>query len=339
MPLMHETSVAWATLGGMRQDASAVRRGSLSKWRLAEIATVAELRASGRSVAEIETLVRRGTLVQIRRGVYARADEATRVREYRNGDHILRTAAALATIGPGAVASHQTAASIHYLELLDTPQTDVTLTRTPGHNRSGRAGVHIYCAELPDDHVTEAYGMPVTTPARTVLDLARSLEFRAGLVTADSALHRKLVTKAELESVRTYCSHWPRATQAAEVVAFADALSESVLESLARVVFRDCGLPPPELQIWAGGAEVVGRVDFLWRRYRTVAEVDGRMKYANSVRAVRQLERDRQLRDAGYEVVHFTWKHITENPGYVNTAIREAFRRGGQPRPGRLLGA
>lgn len=193
----------------------------------------------------------------------------------RNGDHILRTAAALATIGPGAVASHQTAASIHYLDLLDTPQTDVTLTRTPGHNRSGRAGVHIYCAELPKDHVTEAYGMPVTTPARTVLDLPRSLEFR--------------------------------------------------------VVFRDCGLPPPDLQIWAGGAEVVGRVDFLWRRYRTVAEVDGRMKYANSVRAVRQLERDRQLRDAGYEVVHFTWKHITENAGYVNAAIREAFRRGAQP--------
>jgi Protein of unknown function (DUF559) len=145
--------------------------------------------------------------------------------------------------------------------------------------------------------------------------------------------------KAELQSVRSYCSRWPGATQAAEVVAFADALSESALESLARVVFRDWGLPPPELQIWAGEAEVVGRVDFLWRRYRTVAEVDGRMKYTNSARAVRQLERDRQLRDAGYEVVHLTWKHITENPGYVNAAIREAFRRGAQPRPGRLLGA
>jgi len=70
----------------------------------------------------------------------------------------------------------------------------------------------------------------------------------------------------------------------------------------------------------------------LWRRFRTVAEVDGRMKYASSVRAVRQLERDRQLRDAGYAVVHFTWKDITENHRYVNAAIREAFRRGAQPR-------
>lgn len=309
-----------------------MRRGSLSKWRLAEIRTVAELRSACRSAAEIETLVRRGTLIQLRRGVYARADMATRVRKYRNGDHILRAAAALAAIGPGAVASHQTAASIHDLDLLDGPGTDVTLTRTPGHNRSGRASVHIYSAQLPKDHVTEVYGMPVTTVARTVIDLARSLEFRAGVVAADSALHRKLVTKAELESIRADCSGWPGATRAAEVVAFADALSESVLESLARVVFRDCGLPPPELQIWAGGAEVAGRVDFLWRRYRTVAEVDGRMKYSNSVRAVRQLERDRQLRDAGYEVVHFTWNDIAENPGYVNATIRKAFRRGMQPR-------
>jgi hypothetical protein len=181
--------------------------------------------------------------------------------------------------------------------------------------------------------VTEVYGLPVTTPARTVDDLARSLEFRPGVVAADSALHLKLVTKAELEPVRAVCSRWPDANRAAQVIAFADALSESVLESLARVVFRDCGLPPPELQVWAGGAEVVGRVDFLWRRFRTVAEVDGRMKYANGMRAVRQLERDRQLRDAGYEVVRFTWKDITENPRYVNAAVRVAFRRGAQPRP------
>jgi hypothetical protein len=97
----------------MKQDESRVRRGSLSRWRLAEIRTAAELRAAGRSAAEIETLLRRGTLIQIRRGVYASADEAARARKYRNGDRILRAAAALAAIGPGAAASHQTSASIH----------------------------------------------------------------------------------------------------------------------------------------------------------------------------------------------------------------------------------
>ena len=339
MPPIHETSAGWAMLGRMSERRSVPKQGSLPEWRLAGIRTIAELRAEGRSTREIETLVRRGTLVRLHRGVYARADFANTARTRPNGDHLLRTAAALASIGPGVVASHQTAASIYELDLFGRPGRELTLTRAPGHNRSGRPGVHVYSAGLPAEHVTEVDGLPVTTPARTVIDLARNLDFRAGVVAADSALHLKLVTKAELESVCADCSRWRGATRAAEVVAFAEALSESVLESLARVVFRDCGLPPPELQVWAGGAEVVGRVDFLWRRFRTVAEVDGRMKYANSARAVRQLERDRQLRDAGYEVVHFTWKDITENPRYVNAAVRKAFRRGAQPGPGRLPAA
>jgi very-short-patch-repair endonuclease len=96
-------------------------------------------------------------------------------------------------------------------------------------------------------------------------------------------------------------------------------------------VFRDCGLPPPELQVWLGGAETAGRVDFFWRRFRTVAEVDGMLKYANPARAIHQLERDKRLRDAGYEVVHLNWQEITENPGYVATAIRTAFRQTRHP--------
>jgi very-short-patch-repair endonuclease len=72
---------------------------------------------------------------------------------------------------------------------------------------------------------------------------------------------------------------------------------------------------------------VVGRVDFLWRKFRTVAEVDGLMKYADPARAILQLERDKRLRDAGYEVVHLSWQEITENPAYVAAAIRSAFRR------------
>jgi very-short-patch-repair endonuclease len=59
-----------------------------------------------------------------------------------------------------------------------------------------------------------------------------------------------------------------------------------------------------------------------------VAEVDGRMKYASPDRAVMQLQRDKQLRDAGYEVVHFSWADVTENPGYVAAAVRAAFARG-----------
>ena len=299
-------------------------------WRLAGIRTTAELLAEGKSGQQLETLVRRSRLIQVRRGIYARAEMATPLMARRDGDHLLRTAAALAISGPAA-ASHHSAAVIHGLDILGKPPRDVTLTRPPGRNRSGQPGTRLHWAQLPAEHVTVQHGMRVTTVARTVIDLARTVEVRAGVVTADSALHRKLVTKAELASLLADCARRRGNQRAAEVVAFADMRAESVLESIARVVFRDCGLPPPELQVWVGGAEVVGRVDFLWRRLRTVAEVDGLMKYADPGRAVLQLERDKRLRDAGYEVVHFSWQEVTENPAYVATAIRTAFRRATRP--------
>jgi hypothetical protein len=325
--------VVLSILGAMTANSS------LPDWRLAGIRTAAELNGKGQSGNQIANLTRSGTLVRVRRGVYARGDMAAQVLNFPNGAQLLATAAELLSARPGAVASHESAAWIHGVDLLARPHRDpvgakVTLTRPPGHNRSGRAGVRVHSAELPASHVAVEYGMPVTTPARTIVDLGRSLEFRAGVVAADSALRRRLMTKADLEKILTECERWPGIRRAADVVAFADQLAESVLESLARVVFRDCCLPPPELQVWVGGAEPVGRVDFLWRQFRTVAEVDGRMKYGDPSRAVKQLDRDRQLRDAGYEVVHFGWQHISENHGYVNSTIRKAFERGTHaPRP------
>jgi Transcriptional regulator, AbiEi antitoxin/Protein of unknown function (DUF559) len=295
------------------------------EWRLAGIRTTAELRRQGRSAAQINTLVRKGTLIQVRRGVYARAEMVAELASIRDGDYLLQIAAALATLGP-SVASHQSAAVIHDIDLLAKPRV-VTLTRPMGGNRSARPRVRIHRAQLSIEDVVVVHGMRVTTAARTVIDLVRVLEFRAGVVTADSALRRKLVTKAELESLLASSPRRAGNDRAGSVIAFADGRAESALESIARVVFRDCGLPPPELQVWVGGAEVVGRVDFLWRRHRTVVEVDGLMKYSDPTRAVLQLDRDRRLRDAGYEVVHLTWQDITENPPYVATAIRSAFRR------------
>jgi hypothetical protein len=113
-------------------------------------------------------------------------------------------------------------------------------------------------------------------------------------------------------------------------VAFSDPRSESVLESIARVAFQEHGLPAPDLQVWVGDDDlVIGRADFLWRRYRTVGEADGAIKYADPWRASAQLERDARLRDAGYEVVHFSWAQIVRTPAQVVASVRAAFQRGG----------
>jgi hypothetical protein len=295
-------------------------------WRLAGIRSTAELRATGQTPQRIETQLVRGEICRVRRSVYAKSEMASALASRRDGPHLLQTAGVLTTTR-SAVASHHSAALIHGLDILGKPPREVAITKPPGHNRSGQPGAHVHWAQLSADQVTEQHGMRVTTVARTVIDLARTVEFRAGVVSADSALHRKLVTEAELAAELSRARRQRGIQRATEVVAFANALAESVLESISRVVFRDCGLPPPELQVWVGGAEAVGRVDFLWRQYRTVAEVDGLLKYADPARAVLQLERDKRLRDAGYEVVHLTWHDVTENPAYVATAVRSAFRR------------
>src|SRR5262249_41607762 len=109
---------------------------------------------------------------------------------------------------------------------------------------------------------------------------------------------------------------------------FCDGRSESVLESVARVAFRDQGLPPPELQVWVGDeTEQIARADFVWRAQRRSAQAGGAIKYADPSRAMRQLERDARLREAGFEVVHFTWQEITQAPGQVAVSIQAAFQR------------
>jgi predicted transcriptional regulator of viral defense system len=312
-----------ATILGPMTTRRAVRSA-----RIAGIVTTAELVAAGWQVDQIRASTRRGDLMAIRRGVYADGDHARKLLTFRDGEQLLAVGAAAARHGDRAVVSHQSAAYLHKIGLVGRQDSAVHLTRPPGAGWRGAAGVRQHCAALPAEHVTRHLGLSVTTAARTVVDLARALPFRAGVVAADSALHQRLASRDDLRFVLAVCSRWRGSAVAAEVIAFADARSESPLESIARVVFRDCGLPPPKLQALIGTAGEVARVDFFWDRYRTIAEVDGAIKYADPGRARAQLERDSWLRSLGYEVVHFTWEEITTRPEIVVARIRDAFRRG-----------
>jgi hypothetical protein len=273
-------------------------------------------------------MAERGELVRIGWGYYATADLAELIPALPAGGLFLSAAAAAAALGPSAVVSHETAALLHGLSLLGPPPAALMITRPPGAgSRSGKPGVRIHCAALPAEHVGGRLGVPVTTVPRTVIDLARALDFRAGVVVADSALQQKLTSQKELRAVIAACPRWRGVRTASQVVEFADGGAESPLESLARIVFRDGGLPPPELQVEIRDAEFIGRVDFLWRKFRTIAEVDGAAKYDDRNLAMRQLRRDKRLREAGYEVVHFDWKEINGDPGYVLAALRAAFEQ------------
>lgn len=315
-------SVARRTLGAMTDE----------QWpEKLLLVTAASLKARGKSPERIRTLVRRGALVRIGRGIYVYPATASAFSATPDGDHVLRAAAAVIQAGRGSVVSHRSAAVLHGIDLIGRPGA-VTITARPAAGRKGTAGVHLYTTSLPATDVTRKLGMPVTTAARTVIDLARTLTFAEGVVAADSAIRRRLTSKSDLRAVLAACPGRRGVVQAARVVEFADGNAESALESIARVTFDDCRLPAPELQIWITGAtgEVIGRVDFYWEKYKTIAEVDGALKYADPARAKAQLRRDKKLREAGYQVVHFDWHEITTSPEQVAASIRAAFAIGGR---------
>jgi len=177
----------------------------------------------------------------------------------------------------------------------------------------------------------------LTTVNRTVVDLSRTLPFMDAVVVTDDAIRKLKASKSGMADVITACQGWPGAARARRAMEFSSGRAESPLESCARVVFDAFGLPQPELQaeIIVGlsdapdGTVLVGeyhefRVDFLWREAKTVAEADGLTKYSSGADAIKELRRDRLLREAGYKLVHLTWAEVLHEPQRVVDRILRA---------------
>jgi hypothetical protein len=306
-------------------------RDALSTLSKLDVGTLATWQAAGLTKRQLYTLVESGQLVRIRHGAYATGSILARAEKDPGLRHAIDVTAIMATRMHKGIASHHSAAQLHGLRLLtQPPDGTVTLTVPPG-SRTGRHAARIIChaAELPEQQVTKRYGVPVTTAARTVADIARTTTFMEGVVVADAALYERHASRSELRRVLAGCERWPGTSRARQVIDFADGLAESVLESCARVLFRDHGLPSPELQVHITGRDrtMIARVDFFWRRYGVVVETDGLLKYDSGERAIAERRRDRLLLEAGFEVVHVTWHELFSDPARVAGRIQDAFRR------------
>ncbi|MBM9478466.1 hypothetical protein JL107_18605 [Nakamurella flavida] len=274
---------------------------------------------------------RRGELFSLRPGVYLSATHHEQVRH--ESRHRLLALATQWVVASDACFSHASAAVLHGIPLWSVPLDRVQMTRPGVNGGHRRKTLHVHMSRITDEDITVLDGIPVTTPARTVVDLARTVGFEQAVAIADAALFLGLTTTEELSAQVGRAARYRGIARARRVVSFADGRSESVGESRSRVLLTAAGVAPVDLQAVMrnerGG--FLGRVDFLFAGRRTIGEFDGEMKYgrlsADPARTVfDEKVREDGLREAGFAVVRWTWRDLVD-PAQLAARIRRAIPR------------
>lgn len=284
----------------------------------------------GYSYGEVRRLGRSGELVHVRRGAWAAPAESDDSR----AAHRRLVEATVRLCSPEAVVSHVSAAALHGLPLFSDDLDLVRLTRDRAGGGDSRTYVRQYGNVLPAADVTELAGIPVTTLARTVVDVACTLTPFRAVPVGDAAL-RKGLDPAELTRCLERAGRRIGIGNARRTIAMLDARSESVGESSSRVVFRDHGVPDPVLQFEITNSDFRARTDFAWPEFRTIGEFDGKLKYGGLVPEGKtpadvlweEKIREDRLRALGWQVVRWIWDDLL-NPTAMIRRLNAAFVRG-----------
>jgi very-short-patch-repair endonuclease/predicted transcriptional regulator of viral defense system len=272
-----------------------------------------QLAALGLSRNAIAARAAAGRLHRIHRGVYAVGHPVL--------DRYGRWMAAVLAAGPGAALSHASAAALWEMRPTAATRPDVSV-RTPGGRK--RPGVRLHRATaLQSDEVTEHHDIPVTTPARTLLDLAASLPRRAVERALDQA---EILELFDLRAIKaTIDAH--RGQRGARRLAAAleehDAgttLTRSELEELMLAICDNHGLERPRVNQDVAGLEV----DFLFAAQRLIVEADSWRFHRTRKAFERDRQRDAILARAGYRTLRFTHRQMTRAPAEVAKTIRSS---------------
>jgi very-short-patch-repair endonuclease len=277
------------------------------------VVTLAQLRQLGLSGRAVQARAARGALHRVHRGVYA-------VGHPLLGPDGRRMAAVLAC-GPGAVLSHRSAAAAWGFRATDRVRHEVT---TADRGRRHRPGIEVrYASTLTSEDITVLRGIPITSVARTFVDLA-------GVITRESldrSLHEAEVLG--LLDARAFDDAMARTPNARGVGTLRAALRDpvagvtrSALEDRFLRLCHKAALRPPRTNVHLRVDGRLIEVDALWPDVRLVVELDG----AAFHRTARAFERDRR-RDAllvahGYVVVRLTWRRIADEPDAVVAELR-----------------
>jgi len=278
-----------------------------------------QLLGAGLPVHAIDHRVRKGGLRPLHRGVYKVGPLRGRYE---------REMAAVLACGPGAVLSHGSAAGLW--KLLPRPAgparppvVDVTVSvryRIPG--RAVR--VHRVTGLAPDE-TTSHKGIPITAPARTILDLSGSVRLRELERALARADRHALVERGEVEALLARYPRRPgtRTLRALLAGGAEPALTRSEAEARFLDLVRRAQLPAPEANVRVKGLEV----DFLWRGPRLVVETDGFAYHGSATSFEGDRRRDAVLTAAGFRVVRITWRQLSREPEAALARLAQALVR------------
>ena len=271
------------------------------------VVTRVQLIAIGLSDDGIRRRVDDGRLHRVHQGVYA----VGRPSLAREGRFI----AAVVSCGPAAALSHFAAAVLWGLIRERGPRIDVTVPGSGGRRRRG--AVIIHRSPLPAADITHRDGIRVTTPARTLIDLADVLPRRR----LERALDEAAYLRLDLAPVS------PRpgrrgAGVLAQVIAMHAPGSTRTRSELEERMLSLCDrfrLPTPEVNTTVQGHEV----DFLWRDSRLIVEVDGWAAHGTRSAFEHDRRRDADLLAAGWRVLRISWERLRSEPLWLAQRLAE----------------
>ena len=254
----------------------------------------------------IEHRVATGRLHPVHAGVYAVGRrELSRLGELM---------AAVLACGEGAVASHEAAAELWGIR----PRGRFEVTVPPGRTRR-RPGIVVHRAALAARHRTVRHGIPVTTPARTLVDLAPRLSREELERAVNEADRLDLVGPERLRRSLVGLKGVPGVAQVRTLLDRRYfVLTDSRLERLFVPIARAAGLPKPRTRQFVNGF----RVDFYWPELGLVIETDSQRYHRTASQQDRDRRRDHAHGAAGLIPLRFTHSQVRWEPDYVASVLR-----------------
>lgn len=263
--------------------------------------------------------LRRGTWVKRTTGVYAiSGTERTRMHDLW---------VAVLAVGPTATLTHETACLLAGAERL--PSRPITLTGPHGWHHAIE-GVFVHqIDDLQPWHTTTWRGLPVSRPARAVVELAATQSAQTIGRVADDLIAARRTTRAEIARVFAEVAR-PGKPGMQKLAAVLEERGEgyvppaSELERLLFAVLAAGGLPAPDRQVRIEGkSAVVGIVDAAYADSRILLEADGRRWHDRLAASANDRRRDAEAARMGWQTLRFVYEQLIDDPSEVCAVVRD----------------